>query len=91
MLKSIFSIWFLSLFSIYVVIENCNRSYFHTYSVICLPEISHNTIGEIPIIEAIDDGQVTTLGDPKKFGGLRSACTSQIMIMYEDHKNTFKK
>lgn len=59
MLKFRFSVLFILVFC-WVVLKNLECSYFNNYPVIHLPEQAHNTIGEIPLVEHIDDGQVHT-------------------------------
>ena len=54
-----FSCLFVLVF-VWIVLKNSECLYFNNYPVIHLPEQAHNTIGEIPIIEHIDDGQVHT-------------------------------
>lgn len=49
----------LTLCFIWIILKNAECLYFNNYPKIVLPEKAHNTIGEIPLIEHIDDGQVT--------------------------------
>ena len=43
-----------------VILKNIEYVYLKNYPTIFLPEKAHNTIGELPIIEHLDDRQVIT-------------------------------
>ena len=57
MSKLSFSVIFILLFTL-LMLKNIEVMYWSNYPKIMLPEKAHNTIGEIPLVEHIDDNQV---------------------------------
>lgn len=82
MLKFRFSVLFVLVFC-WVVLKNSECLYFNNYPVIHLPEQAHNTIGEIPLVEHIDDGQVHVANDRvERSSPMNYSCVSADGIVF---------
>ncbi len=74
---------------VFGILKNIECTYFDNYPKICLPEKAHNTIGEIPIIEHLDDGQVTLPNKTIVKTSINTVCACTSSICYSDRQQRF--